>query len=147
MNYRRHIVAIVLCCCSLGIAVSALPQSHAANAVGTLPPATAASSRPSNLKILPKDMSTIDVTKLMVRYQRDLGVQCAFCHDENPDTKQIDYVSDANPMKGTARIMIGMTNDINNKYLVLFGDRRYAEPLICGNCHQGQMRPPAFEPK
>lgn len=41
--------------------------------------------------------------------------------------------------------MIGMLSDINNKYLPQVGDRRYAEPISCGNCHQGQTSPPAFE--
>jgi hypothetical protein len=48
-------------------------------------------------------------------------------------------------MKNLARIMIGMTNDLNTKYLAQFGDRRYADPLTCGNCHRGQMKPPPFE--
>jgi len=41
--------------------------------------------------------------------------------------------------------MIAMTNDLNTKYLAQVGDRRYAEPFTCGNCHRGQMQPPPFE--
>jgi hypothetical protein len=43
--------------------------------------------------------------------------------------------------------MISMTGDINNKYLAQLGDRRYSEPISCGNCHRGQIDPPSFEPK
>jgi hypothetical protein len=102
-------------------------------------------SKPVNLKVLPKDISRDDLNKLMFQYQKGLGQSCTFCHTENPETKQIDYASDENPMKNTARIMILMTSDLNTKYLAQVGDRRYAEPFTCGNCHLGQMQPPPFE--
>jgi hypothetical protein len=99
---------------------------------------------PINLKVLPKGTSTQDVYKIMAGLQRDLGVQCGFCHEQDPDTKQIDYASDENPRKETARFMMRMTNDINAKYLGQLGDRQYAPPITCGNCHLGQMHPPPF---
>jgi len=83
---------------------------------------------------------------LMNRYGQELGVQCTFCHATNPQTQQVDFASDENPAKQTARIMIGMLRDINDKYLAQVSDRRYAVPITCGNCHQGQTYPPAFEP-
>ncbi len=100
---------------------------------------------PTNLKVLPKNISQGDIIQLMFRYGQDLNVQCQFCHAENPQTQQVDFASDDNPMKTTARIMIGMLSDINTKYLAQIGDRRYAVPLTCGNCHQGQTYPPPFE--
>ena len=102
--------------------------------------------KPTNLKVLPKDISGSDIDKLMHLYQRDLGVPCGYCHDENPQTKAIDFASDENPIKDTARFMITMTSDINTKYLGQLGDRRYSEPLTCGNCHRGQVQPPTFSP-
>lgn len=103
-------------------------------------------SHASNLKVLPKETSIADVYKLMAGMQRDLGVQCGFCHEEDPDSKRIDYSSDENPRKETARFMMRMTNDINEKYLGKLGDRQYAPPITCGNCHLGQMHPPAYDP-
>ena len=103
-------------------------------------------SHATNLKVLPKSTSIGDVYKLMVGMQRDLGVQCSFCHEEDPDSKRIDYASDENPRKETARFMMRMTNDINEKYLGKLGDRQYAPPITCGNCHLGQMHPPAYDP-
>lgn len=100
----------------------------------------------ANLKVLPKDTSIADLYKLMAGMQRDLGVQCGFCHEEDPDSKRIDYASDENPRKETARFMMRMTNDINEKYLGKLGDRQYAPPITCGNCHLGQMHPPAYDP-
>lgn len=99
-----------------------------------------------NLKVLPKDTSLADIYKQMAGMQRDLGVQCGFCHEEDPDTKQINYASDENPRKETARFMMRMTSDINTKYLGQLGDRQYAPPITCGNCHLGQMHPPPFDP-
>ncbi len=88
----------------------------------------------------------MDVYKTMAAMQKDLGVQCAFCHEEDPDTKQLNYVSDENPRKETARFMMRMTRDINEKYLGELGDRQYAAPITCGNCHLGQMHPPSYDP-
>lgn len=104
-------------------------------------------TKPTNLKVLPKDTSLQDVYTRMAQMQRDLGVQCGFCHEQDPDTKQIEYASDENPRKETARAMIRMTQDINEKYLGSLGDRQYAPPITCGNCHLGQMHPPPFEGK
>jgi hypothetical protein len=101
----------------------------------------------SNLQVLPRDTSYADLVLLMTRYSQDLGVQCVFCHTQNPQTEQVDFASDESPAKLTARIMIGMLRDINGKYLAQVSDRRYAVPITCGNCHQGRTFPPVFEPK
>jgi len=58
-----------------------------------------------------------DLDRLMHKYQAELGAPCGYCHEENRETKQIDFASDENPVKETARFMISMTGDINNKYL------------------------------
>lgn len=106
-----------------------------------------AAAKPANLKVLPKDSTLQNVYTRMAAMQKDLGVQCNFCHEEDPDTKQINYASDENPRKETARAMLRMTQDINEKYLGSLGDRQYAPPVTCGNCHLGQMHPPPFEGK
>jgi hypothetical protein len=98
-----------------------------------------------NLKVLPANTSDVEVLQLMVRYGQELGVQCSFCHAENPQTQQLDLASEENPRKQTARIMMGMLSDINSKYLAQVSDRRYAVPITCGNCHQGQTFPPPFQ--
>jgi hypothetical protein len=103
-------------------------------------------SKPVNLQVLPKEMSAASVGKLMKRFEQDLGVKCSHCHVEDPHTLKVDYVSDENPRKQTARVMISMLADINDKYLAQLGaDRRYAVPVTCGSCHQGQSSPPEFD--
>ena len=112
----------------------------------TDPPPPQPQPHATNLKVLPKSTSIGDVYKLMAGMQSDLGVQCSFCHEEDPDSKRIDYASDENPRKEAARFMMRMTIDINEKYLGKLGDRQYANPITCGNCHLGQMHPPAYDP-
>jgi hypothetical protein len=148
-DMNAHYKAAVILSCSLfGVGVSAISQSPASKgAGGQLSVRKLPHAKPTNLKVLPKNISGDDIDKLMHRYETDLGVPCGYCHEENPQTKEIDYASDENPVKETARFMIQMNNDINTKYLTQLGDRRYAEPFTCGNCHQGQIDPPTFGPK
>lgn len=116
-------------------------------AIGAAPQAAQADigAKPRNLKVLPNDISPADLIELMARYSQELGVQCQFCHAEGP--QGIDFVSDQSPAKQTARVMIAMLSDINNKYLAEIRDQRYSVPLTCGNCHLGQTTPPVYEPR
>ena len=109
--------------------------------------AAAPASPPTNLQVLPADSSRAGVRSLMKQYERALGVSCNYCHVEDRDSGFIDYASDENPRKHTARLMMSMLNEINDKHLAqLGGDRRYAQPVTCGSCHQGRATPQAFEP-
>lgn len=114
-----------------------------AAADGAAEPATA----PTNLQVLPTHLTRAEVRSLMKQYERALGVTCGYCHVEHRDSGIIDYASDENPRKHTARLMIAMLGEINDKHLAqLGGDRRYAQPVTCGSCHQGRATPQAFEP-
>lgn len=104
------------------------------------------SAKPVNLRVLPKDSSAAEIKDLMERYNEELGVSCEYCHTQNPATRELNYVSDDNPAKHTARVMIAMLNDINTKYLAQLDDQKYAVVVSCGNCHQGRHDPPEFEP-
>lgn len=103
-------------------------------------------TKPVNIKVLPQEISATEIGQVMKRFEADLGVKCGHCHVEDPGTHQFNYASDDNPAKSTARQMISMLKDINEKYLPQLGaDRRYAAQVTCGSCHQGQSSPPAFE--
>ena len=103
--------------------------------------------RATNLQVLPAQLSSAGARSLMRQYERALGVSCGYCHVEDRDFGFIDYASDENPRKHTARLMITMLNEINDRHLAqLGGDRRYAQPVTCGSCHQGRATPQAFEP-
>ena len=103
--------------------------------------------QPTNLKVLPKDISLAQLRRVMTGFRDDLGVTCSYCHAESPQTGDLDFASDEKPAKQTSRLMLRMLNDINNKYLPGNGDQRYSTPVTCGTCHQGESTPPAFEPK
>jgi len=146
--HLRYIAALLVSCSASSVAIVAAMQDRSSKAVSDTGPSQGVSHpRPTNLKVLAKDISADDLDRLMHRYQAELGAPCGYCHEENRETKQIDFASDENPVKETARFMISMTGDINNKYLAQLGDRRYSEPISCGNCHRGQIDPPSFEPK
>jgi Photosynthetic reaction centre cytochrome C subunit len=134
---RWTLSGIVFAACMVG-SVSADPSAARK--------ATAAAGPLSNLKVLPIDSSYIDIVLMMNAYSRELGVQCSFCHAQDPKSQVIDFASDQSPAKLVARVMIGMVRDINEKYLAQVNDRRYASPITCGNCHQGRTFPPAYEP-
>jgi len=146
--HLRFTAALIVSCSVLSVAVAAGLQVKDVKTAGDPDPSQGVSHpKPTNLKVLPKDISADDLDRLMHRYQAELGAPCGYCHEENRETKHIDFASDENPVKETARFMISMTGDINNKYLAQLGDRRYSEPISCGNCHRGQIDPPSFEPK
>jgi hypothetical protein len=146
--HLRNTAALLISCSVFGVAVAAALQDKDAQTGNDSASIHGVShTKPANLKVLPKDISAEDLDKLMHRYQNELGAPCGYCHEQNAETKNIDFASDENPIKETARFMISMTSDINNKYLAQLGDRRYSEPISCGNCHRGQVDPPTFEPK
>jgi hypothetical protein len=139
---RTHFTSAALACVTLSaaawVAGGWVSESGAADGE--------AASAPVNLQVLPAGSSRASVRGLMKQYERDLGVSCSYCHVEDRDSGIIDYASDENPRKQTARIMISMLNDINEKHLAaLGGDRRYAQAVTCGSCHQGRTSPPVFE--
>lgn len=102
--------------------------------------------RPKNLQVLPKDISAKDLIATMRGYTQALGVECEFCHAENPQTHRLDFASDANPHKNTARTMIRMVNEINTKYLATADPDAPAKEkaVSCGTCHRGYSTPPPF---
>ncbi len=123
-----------------GLALSAAWVASADEAVEPSGP-------PANLQVLPAQLSRAGLRSLMKQYERALGVSCSYCHVEDRDSGVIDYASDENPRKHTARLMISMLNEINDKHLAqLGGDRRYAQSVTCGSCHQGRATPQVFEP-
>ena len=130
----------------LGVATFVVSQDGVAQSTAPEPEPDFPHGKPVNLKVLPKDISVADLGRQMKQFEAELGVTCNHCHVEDATTRKFDYSSDENPDKATARLMITMVQDINNRYLAqLGGDRRYAVPVTCGSCHQGQSSPPAFE--
>jgi hypothetical protein len=104
--------------------------------------------RPTNLQVLPKDISGRDLIATMRGYSKALGVECGFCHAQDPKTHQFNFASDAKPDKGMARIMIRMKDEINAKYLATINDPDASaadKTVTCGTCHRGHTMPVPFD--
>src|SRR3982074_2463167 len=96
---------VVVCIASLSAHVALAQDSPAAQTAAPRGPRP----NPTNIKAFPKNITGDEVIKVMHQYEGDLGVDCAFCHARNPETKRNDFPSDANPVKEKARMMIKMT--------------------------------------
>ncbi|HEX4021614.1 MAG TPA: c-type cytochrome [Acidobacteriaceae bacterium] len=102
--------------------------------------------KPTNLQVLPKDISPQDLMMTMHNFTGELGVHCSFCHEVNSQTHHPDFASDAKPEKSAARVMIRMTHDLNANYLTRLPDRDSKAKVTCGTCHRGQAVPAEFTP-
>lgn len=96
--------------------------------------------KPTNLKILPKDISEDDLHHVMREYSKALGVRCGFCHERKEGKEHADFASDAKHEKDIARDMMRMVNEINEKYLAQSGKGHF-EKITCVTCHMGRKVP------
>lgn len=137
-SYAAHVVAAALLMAAFPLAAQTSANSNVQR--------HRERPRPTNLQVLPKDISTQDLIATMHGYEHALGVECSFCHAQNPQTHRLDFASDANPHKNTARIMIRMVNEINTKYLATADGDAPADmkQATCGTCHRGNKMPPPF---
>src|SRR6185437_12339714 len=97
-----------------------------------------------NLNVLPKNISSKDLQKIMVDdFEDALGVSCNFCHAADTTTGKFDYASDAKPEKEIARSMMRMTIGINKKYFKVKHPQigTNALTVTCNTCHNGVAFP------
>jgi len=97
-----------------------------------------------NLQVLPKDISSRDLQRIMVdEFQDGLGVGCGYCHAQKKGSMLLDYASDEKPEKEIARTMMRMTMEINQKYFAaehpVIGDELLV--ISCSSCHKGTPHP------
>ena len=96
----------------------------------------------TNLKVLPKDVSPEELRATMGQFTRALGVRCNFCHAAKAGEQRLDFALDDKPEKKTARAMMQMTHDLNDKYLGALEDRGNPPVKVgCFTCHHGTNRP------
>jgi photosynthetic reaction center cytochrome c subunit len=101
---------------------------------------------PKNLQVLPKEMSRPEVVARMRGIATSLGVRCEYCHVAVPGAdgrEQVqDYSLDDKDTKKTARSMMRMVNDINEKYLPDMGHTLTGLAQVsCETCHHGLAKP------
>ncbi len=97
--------------------------------------------KPTNLTILPKDISDEELHKVMKEYSKSLGVRCGFCHEKKEGTQPtMDFASDAKHEKLITRQMMEMVTSINANYLDKMGEGHF-EKISCVTCHMGKTTP------
>jgi hypothetical protein len=133
-NLSSALIAASLLVFTAGLAAQAPPAEH-----HEMP-------KPTNLKVLPKNISTKDLLATMHGFTGALGVHCTYCHEEDSTTHRPNFASDAKPEKKSARIMMRMTQNINGKYLASLPDHGDMQKVGCGTCHRGNSTPTAFVP-
>jgi len=111
---------------------------------------------PTNLQVLPKNLTGKQVREIMQGWAGALGEHCDYCHAANPNKlgpngrPELDFASDAKDEKKMARIMYTMTETIKKDYVakVVAMDKmdEPASPVTCGTCHRGHEDPLPFVP-
>ncbi len=108
---------------------------------------------PTNLKVLPKDLTGAQVREIMETWAGSLGVHCDTCHmadANNPGPNgrpRMNYADDSKPDKQIARIMYTMTQQINADYISkasAIDTDAMGMKVACGTCHRGHEMPEEF---
>jgi hypothetical protein len=105
---------------------------------------------PTNLKVLPKNLTGEQVHEIMHKWEADLGVECSMCHASDPKNigpngrPRLNFADDTKKEKATARLMFTMMEDINKNYVSKVEGE--GGPVTCGTCHRGHAQPEAFVP-
>ncbi len=104
---------------------------------------------PTNLRVLPKELTGQQVNDVMEQWGGQLGVRCSACHGEDQDNvvatgpRRSRFAVDSQPMKEIARLMYTMTEQINRDFVARV--EGFGLPVTCGTCHRGHVSPePAF---
>ncbi len=124
------------------------PASQAAqDASATKPPAHTAPA-PTNLKVLPKNLTGSQVHEIMEGWADEIGGDCSTCHVRNPNDigpngkPRFNFADDSKEEKRTARVMYTMLESINADYVGKVPNS--GMPVSCGTCHRGHLSPPPF---
>lgn len=106
--------------------------------------------KPTNLKVLPKDIAPEKLMEMMHGISGSLGVHCNFCHEVDEKTHKANFAADTKEDKEIARTMIAMTQEINTKFMTQINDpdaKPADKTVTCGTCHRGNKMPAMFVPK
>jgi len=156
MRLSRLAAASVAAAATLSIALLAGHTNvFAAQAPPPPPPAAAPPHEmpaPTNLKVLPRNLTGAQVHEIMEQWEGELGTGCKTCHavDKSQPTgpngrPKLNFADDSKEEKQTARLMYKMTEDINVNYVSKIDSS--GAPVTCGTCHRGKLGPEVFVPK
>lgn len=108
---------------------------------------------PTNLQVLPKNITGRELIETMENWSGSLGVHCNFCHAAEPNgvgpngRPRLNFPDDSKPEKQIARVMYTMTQQINKNYIAKAMDLDkdgMGTPVTCGTCHRGHQMPEEF---
>jgi hypothetical protein len=105
---------------------------------------------PTNLKVLPRNLTGQQVHEIMEKWEGELGTGCKTCHAADPNNigpngkPRLNFADDSKEEKRTARVMFKMTEDINANYISKIDTS--GEAVTCGTCHRGHLGPETFVP-
>src|SRR5262245_30567432 len=117
--------------------VCAAANAHAQGQPGGAPPPP-----PANLQVLAKDMPRPQVVQVMQTYTAALGVECSYCHVQEGRGGRSDFAADDKQTKKTAREMMKLTREINDKVPALVGKAAASTTTVaCATCHRGVAIP------
>ena len=120
------------------------PQSQPA----APPPPQHEMPAPTNLKVLPKNLTGAQVHEIMEKWEGELGTSCKTCHAADPKNlgpngkPRLNFADDSKEDKQTARKMFKMVEDINANYISKIDSS--GAPVTCGTCHRGHLGPEPF---
>lgn len=135
--------AALAACASL-----ATDQASSSQSAPAQPPPFQWPERIQNAKVLPADIGADRLRDTMRTFAISLGVRCTHCHagEEGAPLGAIDFASDANPSKETARGMIRMVRHLNRENLPAILGPADAPRVTCYTCHRGSAEPAVAPP-
>src|SRR5262249_11370865 len=124
------LVASLALTASVAVAQPQTPPAGGQRAGG--PPA------PSNLQVMPKDITREQLIQCMQNIAAGLGVQCNSCHVQEGRGGRNDMASDEKQTKKTARQMMIFVRDLNEKLpAVVSKSANDTTRVGCVTCHRG----------
>ena len=104
---------------------------------------------PENLKILPENISSGELSATMRGFAMGLGVRCETCHvgEAGKPLSTFDFASDEKLMKQKARLMLKMVDEINGNLVPQLDEVEKTSRVAvrCMTCHRGQAQPKLIE--
>jgi tetratricopeptide (TPR) repeat protein len=120
---------------ALGLVLAALPAAAEQRGGQAPPPMT-------NLQIIPKDTPREQVIQTMQAFTQALGVQCNYCHVQEGRGGRNDMAADDKPTKKTARQMMVLAREINEKLPAVVSKSAADTTRVgCSTCHHGLAVP------
>jgi len=138
-------IAVVYFAAVISVPVSKAQSAQEGNGNASTPRVSPA---PTNLKVLPKNLTGAQVREIMHLWEDQLGAECGTCHVRDPKNlgpngrPKFDYADDSKPEKAVARVMYTMVDDINVNYIGKIENS--GMPVTCGTCHRGRVSPEPF---